>query len=87
MDRAATADELAAARTALHALLNPAELRHHSHGTRWTDHQVLLHCVLGYAVVRVLLPLVRLLGRPPAPRAAASRPRVTDVLSGSLLSR
>ncbi|GAA1388612.1 DinB family protein [Pseudonocardia alni] len=32
-------------------------------GTRWTNRQLLFHMVLGYGVVRTLLPLVRTLGR------------------------
>jgi hypothetical protein len=70
VDRAAIAAEMEAARARLHALLttaNPADLRRHSDGTAWTNHQLLFHMVLGYAVVRVLLPLVRLMGRLPAP--------------------
>ena len=70
MDRAAIAAELDAARAALHALLttaDAADLRRRSDGTAWTNHQLLFHMVLGYAVVRVLLPLVHLLGRLPAP--------------------
>jgi hypothetical protein len=38
-------------------------LRQVSHGTRWTNRQLLFHMVLGYVVVRTLLPLVRILGR------------------------
>jgi hypothetical protein len=32
-------------------------------GTRWTNRQLLFHMVLGYGVVRTLLPAVRALGR------------------------
>ena len=32
-------------------------------GTWWTNRQLLFHMVLGYGVVRTLLPLVRTLGR------------------------
>jgi hypothetical protein len=70
VDRAAIAAEMVAARTTLHALLTSADradLRRRSDGTCWTNHQLLIHLVLGYAVVRVLLPLVRLMGRLPAP--------------------
>ena len=70
VDRAAITGELVAARAALHALsaaADPVGLRRRSDGTRWTNHQLLFHMVLGYAVVRVLLPLVRLMGRLPAP--------------------
>ena len=54
----------------LHALLDaadPADLRRRSDGTRWTNEQLLFHMVFGYLVVRVLLPLVRVVGRLPAP--------------------
>src|ERR671939_207271 len=70
VDRAAISDELDAARARLHELLTTADataLRRRTRGTRWTNHQLLFHMVLGYAVVRVLLPLVRLMGRLPAP--------------------
>jgi DinB superfamily len=70
VDRAAIAAEMDTARAALHALLttaDPPDLHCRSDGTRWTNHQLLFHMVLGYAVVRVLLPLVRLMGRLPAP--------------------
>ncbi len=70
VDRAAIAAEMGTARAALHALLTtaaPTALRRRSNGTAWTNHQLLFHMVLGYAVVRVLLPLVRLMGRLPAP--------------------
>jgi DinB superfamily len=70
VDRTAIAAEMEAARARLNTLLiaaNPTDLRRRSSGTRWTNHQLLFHMVLGYAVVRVLLPLVRLMGRLPAP--------------------
>jgi hypothetical protein len=70
VDRDAIDRELEAARATLHDLLTAggaADLRRPSNGTRWTNQQLLFHMVLGYVVVRVLLPLVRLLGRLPAP--------------------
>ena len=70
VDRGAIDHELEAARAALHGLLtttDAAALRRPSNGTRWTNRELLFHMVLGYAVVRVLLPLVRLMGRLPAP--------------------
>lgn len=70
MDRAAITGEMEAARARLHALLaaaGPADLRRASDGTRWTNEQLLFHMVFGYLVVRNLLPLVRLMGRLPAP--------------------
>jgi hypothetical protein len=70
VDRAEISAEMDDARATLHALLSTAgadDLRRRSDGTAWTNHQLLFHMVLGYAVVRVLLPLVRLMGRLPAP--------------------
>jgi hypothetical protein len=70
VDRAAIGAEMAVAQVRLHELLasvDAADLRRRSDGTAWTNHQLLFHMVLGYAVVRVLLPLVRLMGRLPAP--------------------
>ncbi|MGD9990134.1 DinB family protein [Pseudonocardia sp.] len=42
---------------------NPQAMRRATNGTRWTNRQLLFHMVLGYGVVRTLLPLVRALGR------------------------
>jgi hypothetical protein len=42
---------------------SPADLGRLTHGTRWTNRELLFHMVLGYGVVRTLLPLVRTLGR------------------------
>jgi hypothetical protein len=39
--------------------------RRRSEGTRWTNGQLLFHMLLGYLVVRTLLPLVRTFGRLP----------------------
>lgn len=44
---------------------SPEGLRRRSSGTRWTNGQLLFHMLLGYLVVRSLLPLVRLFGRLP----------------------
>jgi hypothetical protein len=41
------------------------ELRRRSDGTRWTNGQLLFHMLLGYLVVRTLLPLVRMFSRLP----------------------
>lgn len=68
--RAAIAGQLAHCSQDLRALLavaTPARLRGSSSGTRWTNEQLLFHMVLGFLVVRRLLPLVRLVGRLPAP--------------------
>jgi hypothetical protein len=54
----------------LHALLTaagPTDLRRTADGTRWTNEQLLYHMLFGYLVVRILLPLVHLMGRLPAP--------------------
>jgi hypothetical protein len=61
-------DELERARLDFHALVaeaSPHALRRHTDGTRWTNEQLLFHMVLGYGVVRVLLPLVKLMARLP----------------------
>lgn len=58
--------ELRRARAEFHGLVGAAsaeDLRRPSDGTRWTNRQLLFHMVLGYGVVRSLLPLVRTLGR------------------------
>jgi hypothetical protein len=70
VDRAAITAELEGARLVLHDLLagaGPADLRRRSDGTRWTNEQLLFHMVFGYLVVRVLLHLVRVVSRLPAP--------------------
>ena len=70
VDRQAIAAELEACRLRLHELLadaGPADLRRRSEGTRWTNEQLLFHMVFGFLVVRTLLPLVRDMGRLPAP--------------------
>jgi hypothetical protein len=70
VNRVAIAGEMEAARARLHALLSAADaadLRRTSHGTRWTNEQLLFHMVFGYLLVRTLLPLVRLISRLPPP--------------------
>jgi hypothetical protein len=70
VDRAAISGEMEQAMARLHALLataDAADLRRGSHGTRWTNEQLLYHMVFGYLIVRTLLPLVRTISRlPPA---------------------
>src|SRR6478735_6109922 len=39
------------------------ELRRRSHGTRWTNRQLLFHMVFGFLIVRTLIPLVHVVGR------------------------
>ena len=70
VDRLAISRELEASRRELHRLLataDAADLRRGSDGTRWTNEQLLYHCVFGFVVVRTLVPLVRVMGRLPAP--------------------
>jgi DinB superfamily len=58
--------ELRRAQAEFHQLLttaSPADLQRQTDGTRWTNRQLLFHIVLGYGIVRTLLPLVRTLGR------------------------
>jgi len=58
--------EMRRALAEFHQLLtsaSPEDLRRLTSGTRWTNRQLLFHMVLGYGVVRTLLPLVRALGR------------------------
>ncbi|CAI3790629.1 DinB family protein [Pseudarthrobacter sp. MM222] len=45
----------------------PTELGRASHGTRWTNEELLFHMVFGYMVVRALLPLVQIVSRLPEP--------------------
>jgi hypothetical protein len=70
-ERAKIATELERARVEFHRLLAEAQ-RHDvwadpTHGTRWTNEQLLFHMVFGYMVVQRLLILVRVLGRLPDP--------------------
>jgi hypothetical protein len=70
VDRQAISCELEMSRRRLHELLAGADvtdLHRGSIGTRWTNEQLLFHMVFGFMVVRVLLRLVRLLGRLPPP--------------------
>jgi hypothetical protein len=58
--------EMGRAQAEFHQLITnatPGDLRRPTDGTRWTNRQLLFHIVLGYGVVRTLLPLVRALGR------------------------
>jgi hypothetical protein len=58
--------EMQRAQAEFHQLITSAsvaDLRRATDGTRWTNEQLLFHVVLGYGVVRTLLPLVRMLGR------------------------
>src|SRR5690606_39893427 len=56
------------------AAANASDLKRRSHGTRWTNEQLLFHMVFGYMIVRALLPLVHVLVRcPPSTRSACCR--------------
>ncbi|WP_063895048.1 DinB family protein [Streptomyces sp. Root369] len=68
MDRQVVHDELEAARTAFHELLDDAtdaDLRRPTDGTRWTNEQLLFHMLFGYILMRPLLILMRFFGRLP----------------------
>jgi DinB superfamily len=70
VDRRGIAAELERARVELHGLIEGADAAafdRASNGTRWTNEQLLFHMVFGFMVVARLLPLVRMLGRLPAP--------------------
>ena len=69
VDRAAIVADLIACRDDLRHLLataTPDRLRARTHGTRWTNEQLLFHMVFGFLIVRRLLPLVRLVSVLPA---------------------
>jgi hypothetical protein len=66
MDRAGVTEELTLARADFRRLAQQAtlaDLHRRSHGTRWTNRQLLFHMVFGFLIVRTLMPLVHLLGR------------------------
>ena len=66
MDPNDIGDEMRRAQAEFHQLIATAsheDLHRPTNGTRWTNRQLLFHMVLGYEVVRTLLPLVRTLGR------------------------
>lgn len=74
MDRDAIAADLERARVLFHQLLaaaGPDDWHKPTHGTRWTNEQLLFHMVFGYMVVQRLLPLVRVMGLLPEPVSAA----------------
>jgi hypothetical protein len=74
MDRDAISADLERARVTFHQLLaaaGPDDWAASTHGTRWTNEQLLFHMVFGYMVVQRLLPLVRLMGRLPDGVSAA----------------
>lgn len=74
IDRTALAADLERGRADFHYLLDntrPGEWDQPTHGTRWTNEQLLFHMVFGYMIVRALLVLARILGRLPAPVSRA----------------
>lgn len=63
-------DELMAAQATFRRLVSdmtPDDLGRRTHGTRWTNREMLFHMLLGYFVVRTLLPLVKAFGHLPRP--------------------
>jgi hypothetical protein len=68
MDREVIHQELEQARASFHRLVAGADdagLARLSHGTRWTNKQLLFHMLLGYLILRALRRLVLLFGRLP----------------------
>ena len=68
MDRAEIAAELEWARTDFRRLLDAAttaERRAGTHGTKWSNEQLLFHMLFGYLLVHNLQPLVAVLTRLP----------------------
>lgn len=64
--RESVRENLEGSRVAFRLLVTSAsrsDLRRRSDGTRWTNRQLLFHMLLGFLVVRTLLPLVRFMGR------------------------
>jgi len=88
--------ELRRAQAEFHQLItnaSPDDLQRPTDGTRWTNRQLLFHMVLGYGVVRTLLPRVRALGRlghsrvgspPPSTQVAARSTGSTTSAHASL---
>ncbi|MDT7728837.1 MAG: hypothetical protein QOI21_5413 [Actinomycetota bacterium] len=67
-DKQSVHEEMERARAEFHRTLasaGDAELHEPSNGTRWTNEQLLFHMMFGYLIVRVLLVLVRVVGRLP----------------------
>jgi len=70
MDRRDIDAELERVTTDFHSLLDSAtgaEFGMPTHGTKWTNKQLLFHMLFGFILVRALMPLVKGFGRlPPA---------------------
>ena len=74
MDPNEIGEEMRRAQAEFHQLLattSRENLHRPTHGTRWTNRQLLYHMVFGYLLVLRLLPLVRLFGRLPEPVSRA----------------
>src|SRR5215216_2127078 len=72
--RQAIRAELVAAHAEFHTLLDSltdADWRRRSHNPGWTNGELLFHMALGFFLLPILLPLLRLLGRLPR---GATRP-------------
>jgi hypothetical protein len=79
-DRAAIRAEMESARLDFHQLISdatPADLRRPTHGTRWTNQQLLFHMLFGYLIARALLVLARVFGLLPD-RASKAFARLLD---------
>lgn len=66
--------ELDRARSQFRALLaaaGPEDLHRRSHGTRWTNRQLLFHMLFGYLITRNLRVIVKLISRAPQPAQRA----------------
>ena len=76
--------ELAATRTAFHALLEPlsdADLRKPSHNPGWTNGEILFHMTFGFILILTLGPMVRLWGRLPK-RSSSGFARLLNGMTG-----
>lgn len=64
-DKGVVYDELATARHSFARLvttMTPADLRHGTTGTRWTNREMLFHLLFGYIIVLRLIGLVKFFG-------------------------
>ena len=76
--------ELAATRSAFHALLEPlsdADLRKPSHNPGWTNGEILFHMTFGFILILTLGPMVRLWGRLPK-RSSSGFARLLNGMTG-----
>jgi hypothetical protein len=66
--KAALRSELDSARTEFHHLvdsLSESQLRQRSHNPGWTNGEILFHMVLGFSLIPILVPLLRVFHRFP----------------------